>query len=331
MAKISPKMIYDEISKDVVGQEEAKRVVSTGIYLHLLRFYLYGMKGILVPKPTMLLHGPSGCGKTFLIRKAIKAVGKFLENPYLMPLCEVDCSGLTPRGYVGENLHQLVYDFEAQCSTSPSGLNYWPSAIFYLDEIDKACLRSGRDGEWARDIQYSILKLIEGGQMDLSTYNKSTKTVDMNGPLFIFSGNFPGIRHERETQKKPGMGFAGPTNADEKTVQEELQKAGMVTQLVGRIQLYGEVLQLTEKELLDISLNHICKDLNSLLKYAGIKLKNLEELSADAVKEAIKNGTGARGLYSCIMQSISTLLFERETEFPFEHKFLTNQTPGDYE
>jgi|DEB0MinimDraft_3_1074331.scaffolds.fasta_scaffold12725_5 ATP-dependent Clp protease ATP-binding subunit ClpX len=325
--KLSPKAIYDHIDKFVIGQERAKKVVSNTLFLHAIRTMKYYSEE--EPKPlkksNAILLGPSGSGKTYLVEKGVEAL-HLLTNMEMWPMLTVDASNLTATGYVGDDLQDLLsYHY---FNTIPNKVEpghvplAFATSVVFLDEIDKLCTKiEGNSGDISRQAQYNILKIVEGTDIVLQrpgdgrkygqTYDASSQNM-----LFIFAGNFPQIRAERDKKQAPTMGFTEDQSDDIEDVYIELEKAGLATQLVGRISAHAELETLTKKELKKVlteTEDNILDQYKDLLEYIGYEFEISPYHINKIVNECYEKKTGARGLQAALDEFMEDIIFDMET------------------
>lgn len=302
---ISPQGIYDYISNSVEGQEQAKRAISSAMFLHFTRSMALGITGRQFKKSNALLLGPSGSGKTLIVREAIKAVSE-LSGYRMAPALEIDCTSLSARGWEGEHIEEMI---EAHYKEHWKDEFAFKSSVIFLDEIDKMCMPAvGKGGtDHNRSTQYGLLKIVEG--MELLISNGHIK-VDTSNIMFVFAGNFPQIRHYRNSLDKPAMGF---TDTGVKSVDIDLHKqleaGGMITQLVGRISHIGELQALDKKQLRAILVKHILPEYIDMFDFLGYELTLSNYYIRKIVDEAADKGTGARGLQSALDRTLESDIF----------------------
>lgn len=320
---ISPKLIFDKISETVIGQTEAKMVIANAFFLHYVQLCYKTDKRVKKPmkKPNTILLGPSGNGKTHIVKAAAKAV-QDITGTVLMPLVTIDATGITPRGYVGDDIGDHLYNHYNKYKHAPAILN---SVVIYVDEIDKLCTPSitSSGNDFHKDAQYSFLKIMEGEQVQLN--EREGIFYAFPDALFIFSGNFPDVRINRDEDKKTPMGFTdgGKSLTPALDLHRQLQKAGMATQLAGRISQAVELNKLTELELEQIVRSQLLPDIVRLYDYMDYNVWISDAMIKKAVNEAIEAKTGARGLQSSLEKSLQEELFN--IEFPI---FITREGPS---
>ena len=312
-ATISPQDIYDEISKKVVGQHEAKREISLSLYMHYIGLLYKEANGGQKPgmNNNILLHGASGNGKTFLVQTAVKAMRDLTGLP-IFPLLEVDASTLTSEGWSGTSISDLL-DLHMK-TVSETAL---PTTIVYFDEFDKLVNPAVGSGgtDHNKTTMYSLLKFVEGTKYNISgTSSRWTKNVDTSDFLFIFSGNFSALRQEEDERDKPSMGLVNLNTIDPDKVDifTTMQKIGLATQMAGRIGKIIRINRLTENELESIIRQNIIPELQELLRFMDYTHHISEDIIQKMVKTAIKRKTGARGLNSSLNELIKDFLFSTQ-------------------
>lgn len=320
--KISPRDIYQALNETVIGQDDVKKLVSTALFQHMVNIRHQEQYGSIIPnmRPVPLIMGESGNGKTFIIREAIKAVRKLLNNPDIFPLVEIDCTQLSPAGFVGQGFAEIVLGSVAQIKNR----RLLDTTIVYLDEIDKVCtpMITSSGDDWHKEIQYSLLKLIEGGSQRMER-RETVIDIDTTPWLFILSGNFPMVRKKRDDVKdketKPPMGF---TKQEDKAFDLDAElhtkkilqskEVGMVTQLCGRITNISSVNRLTDAELRQICKRNIIPDITKFFNFVG-SYPHIPDSSIDKVIERCnKLKLGARGLRGEFEGLIQSLMFDLE-------------------
>lgn len=308
--KISPKLIHKELNKVVIGQEEAKKTMSCAMFIHFVKFVQSLQLKKEVKKTNTLLLGPSGSGKTLLVREAAKIMQR-LTNTELGPVLEVDCTSLSARGWVGDDLNELLEDHYKEHKSNDAIFN---SSIIFLDEIDKLCMAAvGQGGtDHNKHTQYNLLKAVEGSEIRLPN---SKKVIDTSKMMFVFAGNFPQIRHADASRKKPQMGFTERKDKSVKNksvldVHNKLEEGGMITQLVGRITSVAELQPLQKKDIRKILTDITIPEYLETFDFMGYEL-GLTRKDVNAIAETAWNRkVGARGLQSALEEYLFDHLYE---------------------
>ncbi len=315
----TPSQIKEHLDQYVIGQDDAKMVLSVAVYNHYKRIRQKRKSDIEIQKSNILMIGSTGSGKTYLAQ----SLAKFLGVPFAI----ADATILTEAGYVGEDVENILLtllqnaDFDNKLAEK---------GIVYIDEIDKLARKSDNVST-TRDVggegvQQSLLKIIEGtvSRVPLSGGRKHPQAecvnIDTSNILFICGGAFDGLEKivHKEADSKP-IGF----NADiQKSVpkvsvltdvqQHDLVKYGLMPELIGRLPIITTLNPLSEADLVRILTepkNALTKQYKELLAMDGVKL----EFEASALKRiaelAIKKEIGARGLRSIIEKSMQKIMY----------------------
>jgi ATP-dependent Clp protease ATP-binding subunit ClpX len=308
-----PHAICDYLDEYVVGQTEAKRVLSVAIANHYKRI---SRPGTDVTKANILMIGPTGTGKTLLAR----TVAKYLQVPFVI----ADATCLTEAGYVGDDVESMI----ARLYTAADGnIEACQRGIVFLDEIDKIA-RKSESATVSRDVsgegvQQALLKLVEGTRCRIPSHGaKKTSTGDMveidtTNILFIAGGAFVGLdRIVQNRRQGTAMGFGAQLTVDTTTepiMPDDLVKYGMIPEFVGRFSTYVNLQDLTKAQLIRVLTEvrgNFVKQYQWLFGEDGVNLE-FDAEGLDLIAErTLKTRTGARGLHSELERVLLPHMFD---------------------
>lgn len=319
-----PDEIKAYLDKYVIGQEEAKKVLSVAVYNHYKR--IIHNNGInpgkdIIEKSNVVMLGETGCGKTYIV----KTIAKLLNVPFYIQ----DCTKITESGYVGSDVEECLVGLLRDCDYD---VDMAERGIVVLDECDKLSKQEAGPSI-TRDVggvgvQQALLKIIEGDTVGVPPMGGRKHPeqpliyVDTTNILFIASGAFVGLKEIVEKRLgykgKIGFGEAGdegklPGSTLSYTTPHDLRTYGLIPEFVGRFPVITHVDALTEDDLATILVkprNSLVRQYGQMLGMDGLKLI----VTKDAVKEvaafAVKLGTGARGLRSIMETVMTDTMFE---------------------
>lgn len=330
---VTPKHLYDYLNQHVIGQDEAKKVISVLVYNHYKRFcdtifgYTNGMKDnpyedITIEKSSAIILGNTGCGKTYMLRM----LAKYLNIPFYIQ----DSCSLSESGYVGDDVENAVLGAFRASGGNILATQY---SIIVFDEFDKLS-RKSENASITRDVggegvQQSLLKLVEGSIVNVPP-NGGRKhpeqeciQIDTSNILFFGLGAFDGLEDiikGRKNRKSIGFNNVLITNKEEEeknflseVTTEDLKKYGFIPELIGRFPLITYVNPLTEEQLYQILTepkNSIVNQYKKLLWMDNVNLTFDKDALHLIAEEASKKKTGARSLRGVLDKVLTEQMFE---------------------
>lgn len=333
---IKPKEIKAYLDESVINQDNAKKILSVAITNHtkLLEYNAFKKKdvGIDVEKSNIIMLGSTGSGKTFLIKQLAKYLGR--------PCVIVDASSLTKSGFVGEDVNSILAKLYREAGND---VEQTQQGIVYIDEIDKIAARdpknAGSQGSdiGGRDVQYELLKLVEGGKVAIKSNDQQggfamsspTVEIDTTNILFICGGAFTGIEKKIAARLNKdldtGLGFSNEASKDvleEKSkyndvidyiLPEDLDNFGIIPELLGRLPVICPLKELSVedlKQILTTPKHAIFKQIKELIGMYDIEI-NFDDDTIDTIaKLAYGRKTGARALKSVVQGLVDDKLFD---------------------